>query len=46
MWVHMPKIFKWFNVNVYIYNNLTENDEKNMFQWLLCVWFYNKITMY
>lgn len=27
MWVHMPKIFKWFNVNLYIYNNLTENEK-------------------
>lgn len=28
MWVHMPNIFKWFNVNLYIYNNLTDNYEK------------------
>lgn len=46
MWVHMPKIFKWFNVNLYIYNNLTENYEKNMLQWLLWVRFHYKITVY
>lgn len=47
MWVHMPKIFKWFNVNLYIYNNLNDNyEKKKMLQWLLWVWFHNKITMY